>query len=108
MNLKIKIYFYFKKIKKFLPFEMDFKELYKGVPKYYYYVGKSENGDSIFLNGWKNKVWVRYNERPPKRMYDESKCWYCNGRCLSACSCDGVYRVFSAEEQEKRRKRFEK
>ena len=95
----------------FEKFKKDRDELYKGIPMGFYFVGNDEKGQPVYQN--KNgRIWIKYHEKKPKnvrfRPYDSKKCYYCNNGVLGCCSCNGVYREFGAEEQERRKQYFRK
>ena len=65
---------------------MDFKQLYKGVPKYYRYIGNTEIGEPIFMNKY-GFIWTKYKVDKPESNYDDTKCWYCNFNVIGQCIC---------------------
>ena len=83
----------------------DFKNLYKGVPKGYYYVGTTETKDLLFKNKW-DRIYVKRKEKRPKDdEEDSSKCWYCNHNVTNQCSCNGKYKMYSIQEIENNKKK---
>jgi len=84
---------------------MDYKELYKGVPKGYFFMGKTEQGYPLFKN-WKNQLYIKRALKKPESNEDPNKCWNCNHGVINACSCGGVYKKFLPEEAEERKKLF--